>query len=137
MTLVGGVPLMVGGELTAGRLTVMENAGRDALAAPSETAMTMLPQVPASPLAGVPDSLPVAASKLAHAGPFWIENVSVSPSASLADGRKSYGSPASTPVAGVPEICGGLFDPAGSTVIVNAGRLAVSVPSVTLITMPP
>jgi len=68
---------------------VTEKGGSDALAVPSDTEIVMPLYVPAWVLAGVPDSDPVALLKLAHAGLFVIENVSVSPSGSEALGWKA------------------------------------------------
>jgi hypothetical protein len=84
-TLVGGVPEITGA-LLAGALTVMEKAGNDLLALPSLTLMMMLEYVPTCCDVGVPDSLPVVLLNKAHAGLFAMENVSGSPSASLAVG---------------------------------------------------
>ncbi len=52
-TVVGGVPAMVGARFGTA-LTVIENAGKAALSAPSLTAMVMLEYVPTFVLAGVP-----------------------------------------------------------------------------------
>ena len=63
-----------------------------------------------------------------------MENVSVSPSGSVAVGVKSYWLFTLIWPGGVPDIVGGaLF---AITVIENAGRLADSAPSLTVITMP-
>ena len=108
-TLLGGVPEIRGGEFAAAALTVIENAARLAEDKPSETLITMFPSVPASPIVGMPDSLPVDESKLAQGGCFEIENVSVSPSSSDADGVNEYISPAFTLPGGVPEIRGAVL----------------------------
>ena len=64
-----------------------------------------------------------------------MENVRLCPSGSLAPGVKLYVEPALTVVAGVPLIVGGPSGGSGETVMVNAGKEAVSVPSLTLIVM--
>ena len=65
-----------------------------------------------------------------------IENVSVSPLASDAVGRKLYVEPAVTERAGEPLMTGALFDDvAADTVIANAANDFESLPSLTLMTM--
>ena len=59
-----------------------------------------------SPLPGVPLSLPVMRLKLAQYGRPAAENLSASPSGSLARGVKLYAVSARTVLGGVPEICG-------------------------------
>jgi len=92
VTAVGGVPEMTGavftGAATGAAVTVTLNAGRELRRAPSETLMPMLEYVPACAAEGVPDSVPVLLLKVAHAGLFEIENVSVSRCASVAVGVK-------------------------------------------------
>jgi hypothetical protein len=51
---------------------------------------------------GVPDKRPVVGENVAHAGRFWILNVSTSPSGSLAVGVNEYAWPAVTVVNGCP-----------------------------------
>jgi hypothetical protein len=74
-------------------------------------------------------------------GRFEIKNVNVSPGlGSLAVGVNVYCVPTCPVGSGVPEIVGGAFGGGGGggvavTVIVNAGRFAVAVPSLTLILM--
>src|SRR5262245_51033947 len=85
---VGGVQLISAEPVAAGPFTVRSNAARDAVALPSLTEMTMPDVVPASPAAGVPESLPVVVLNVAHAGVLLMLNVMVSPSASAADGVK-------------------------------------------------
>jgi hypothetical protein len=65
---------------------VIENAGSDAVAWPSEALMTMLENVPA--LWGVPLIRPVDPFRVAHAGKPVAVNVSESPLGSLAVGVK-------------------------------------------------
>jgi len=67
-------------------VTVMENAGNEALDAPSATLMTMPVYVPTLAAVGVPESWPVVLSKAAHAGLPAMEKVSVPPAASEALG---------------------------------------------------
>jgi len=64
-----------------------------------------------------------------------MEKVSALPSGSLALGVKLYSEPALTDVAGLPLIVGGPPTAGWETVIVKAGKDAVSVPSLTLIRM--
>jgi hypothetical protein len=74
---------MIGAEVT-----VMENAGSEALAVPSATLITMPVYVPALAADGVPESWPVLVLNVAHAGWPTIENVRVPPAASVALGWK-------------------------------------------------
>lgn len=92
MTDVDGVPEIVGGVFAGGGvlLTVTLNAGSAVVVLPSLTLMTMSLYVPTLPAPGVPRSRPVASVNVAHAGGFKTENVSESPSASLALGVKLY-----------------------------------------------
>jgi hypothetical protein len=83
--LVPGEPEIVGPETPAA--TVIAKAGREALATPSVTLITMPGSIPTSPAAGVPLSCPVAMLKLAHEGRLVIENVRPLPAGSLAVGR--------------------------------------------------
>jgi len=66
--------------------TVIVNAGREAVATPSVTLITIPGSVPTSVAAGVPLSCPVAMLKLAHEGLTLIENVRPLPAGSLAVG---------------------------------------------------
>jgi hypothetical protein len=93
--------------------------------------------VPTSPAPGVPCSKPVEALNVAHDGLFAMLNVNVLPSGSLAVGRNEYAVPCSTDVAGLPEIVGARFvvPLVALTAIAKAGKEALSVPSLTLITM--
>jgi hypothetical protein len=89
LTEVGGVPEIVGGWFVVPEpLTVIENAGSAALDAPSLTLMTMFEYVPTVARVAVFESLPVKVENASQLGLFWIENVRVSPSASLAAGLK-------------------------------------------------
>jgi tRNA A37 threonylcarbamoyladenosine synthetase subunit TsaC/SUA5/YrdC len=76
---VPGIPVAV---------TVMLNAGSEALAVPSATVITIPEVVPASLTAGVPDNWPVLVLKVAQAGACAIEKVSAPPSEALALGVK-------------------------------------------------
>jgi len=57
----------------------------------------------------VPHKRPVRFLNTAQVGLFAIENVSASPSASVALGRNAYVWPAETDVGGVPDMTGGLL----------------------------
>ena len=75
--------------------------------------------------------------KLAQAGLFCTANDSVFPSGSLAVGLKEYAVPATSVVAGVPDIAGGRFAvAAAATVRENAGSDADEIPSLARITIP-
>jgi hypothetical protein len=76
------VPLITGGLL----MTVMENAGSEAVACPSETRMTMLEKVPV--FCGMPLICPVVPLMLAHEGSPVAVKLNESPSGSLAVGVK-------------------------------------------------
>ncbi len=62
--------------------------------------MTIFVCSPACAPVGVPDRRPVVGEKVAHAGRFWMLNVSTSPSGSLAAGVNEYGWSAVTVGAG-------------------------------------
>jgi hypothetical protein len=64
---------MVGPEFAL--VTVIENAPKALDCVPLLTLIAMFGYVPVWPLAGVPESRPLAALNVAHAGRFWIENV--------------------------------------------------------------
>jgi hypothetical protein len=140
VTDVDGVPDIVGAWF-GGAATVMVNGGKEAVAFPSLTVMTMLVYVPTFAVAGVPVRAPEAVVNAAQLGIFWMLKVSASPSASDAEGVKLYAVPAVAEVPGVPDIVGGWLDGGGddpadaATVIVNALSDAVALPSLTLITM--
>lgn len=59
--------------------TLSVKGASDALAAPSLTLITTVVELPTLAVAGVPDSVPVAALKLAHDGLPEMENLSVAP----------------------------------------------------------
>jgi len=88
MSVVGGVPEMVGGALggLTGAVTAMLKGASEACPAPSLTVITMFEKLPAA--VGVPVSWPVAELKLAQDGLPEIENVSVIPFGALAVGVK-------------------------------------------------
>ena len=71
--------------------------------------------------------------KVVQSGGLLIVKVRLLSSASVASGVKTYSSLWNTEGAGSPEICGRLLN--SVTVMLKAGRLAVSTPSLTLITM--
>ena len=81
--LVVGVPAMVGGVLT---VTVTSNAAKLTVALLSVTLMTMPLVTPFCAAVGVPLSLPVATSKVAHAGLLVMLKVKASLSASAVVG---------------------------------------------------
>jgi hypothetical protein len=83
---VAGAPEIVGGELAAD--TVIANAGSETVLFPSETEIVMFEYVFAEPTGGVPLRRPELALNEAQEGRFATRNVSVSPSGSLAVGRK-------------------------------------------------
>src|SRR5262245_9060277 len=95
---------MVGAPFTAS-----EKGASAVVALPSLTLMRMFAVVPAFAAVGVPESWPFAVLKVAHCGRFAMENVSLSPSASLAVGTKEYVAPTAIVVIGVPEMLGAVF----------------------------
>ncbi len=86
--------------------------------------------MPAWDSAGVPDNRPVLASNVAQVGWLPMLNVSVSLSASDAVGVKAYACPATTDVAGEPEITGARLPI--STTTVNGPIDELARPSVAL-----
>jgi hypothetical protein len=90
---------------------VIVNAGKDLAAAPSLTLIVMFAKVPAA--VGMPWIRPVFEAKVAQAGRFVIENVSVSLFGSLAVGVNEYIVPTCAEVVGEPEIVGGEFEGGG------------------------
>jgi hypothetical protein len=76
VTVVTGVPLMVGGATAA---TVIVNGARDAEAVPLLTVIVILANVPTLADPGDPDSWPVVVLSDAHEGMFVIEKVRVPP----------------------------------------------------------
>ena len=94
--------------------------------------------MPVCVLLGVPESRPLAMLKLAHAGLFCTEKLSVLPLGPLAAGWNEYGVPARSLVAGVPEMLGAGEDEAevpGSTCTVKGWSVALLQPSLTAMTM--
>ena len=132
----GGWPEITG---TRGAATDTENAGSAASAAVSLTLMTMFAKVPIVPVGGVPDSVPVAVSKVVHDGAFATRKLRVvlAP-VTVTVGRNVQATPATAAVIGAPEIvrepvtCGvvGWFASA-TTVSVKLGPATVVMPSVT------
>src|SRR5262245_15873361 len=86
--------------------------------------MPMLANVPTLPAAGVPCSRPVVALNVAQPGRFVMLNVSVPPSESLAVGVNEYWVPTVAVVGGAPDIVGGWFG-AAATTIEKAGSCAL------------
>src|SRR5262245_58547559 len=119
MTLVGGVPLIVGMVFGISS-TVIVNAGSDAATRPSLTEITTLAKVPTLLASGVPLRAPVDALKLAQTGRFAIEKVSELLSGSDAVGVNEYAWPTVALVAGVPLIVGASL-PTSRTSIENCG----------------
>jgi len=78
----------------------------------------------------------VLALNVAQVGRFAIVKVSASLSASAAVGWNAYAVPCFAFVAGVPLIVGGRFVVGAVTLMANAGRAALALPSLTLMTMP-
>jgi hypothetical protein len=76
----------------------------------------MFANVPTFALVGVPCNRPVVVLNVAHVGRFVMLNVSVPPSGSLAAGVNEYATPAVTVVGGEPEIVGGRFGAALTTI---------------------
>src|SRR5687767_6917653 len=73
VTLVAGVPVMVGARFVGGvvgALTVMLKAGSEVVAMPSFTEITMPLAVPTFAAAGMPEMRPVDAVKVSQAGRF-------------------------------------------------------------------
>src|SRR5690606_37307074 len=90
-------------------VTVISNGPKVALASPSLAVIVIPEKVPTCSASGVPEICPVLSSNTAHAGRFEAVNVSVSPSGSLAAGRKVYGWPTRTAVPGGPVLLGWEF----------------------------
>src|SRR5688572_19156645 len=125
VAVVGGVPEIDGGTF-AGALTTIENVASCALPpCPSLTPMPMFENVPTFAAVGVPANRPVAVLKVAQVGRFVMLKVSVPPSGSLAVGVNAYAVPAATDVGGAPEIVGGWFG-AALTTIENDASAALS-----------
>src|SRR5215470_14758911 len=81
LTEVGGLPEM----LSAFRTVIVKGASAT-LCVPSLTLITMPEYVPAWLAAGVPESMPLPATKLAQTGRFLIEKVSALPFGALVVG---------------------------------------------------
>src|SRR5205807_902401 len=96
---------MVGGGL-AGADTAMAKAGSELVRVPSLTLITMPEKMPTLAVVAVPESCPVVLLKLAQDGRLATENVSASPSGSLAVGVNEELAPATRCVDGVPPITG-------------------------------
>src|SRR5687767_10274420 len=99
----------------------MLNAGSADTASPSVAAISTAEYVPISVAAGVPESLPVAASNAAQAGLFAMVNVTVSLSASVAVGANAYACPVVAAIGAVPAICGAELPEAGGGAGVGEG----------------
>ena len=109
LAVVGGVPEITGGlfVLLVPLVTVIENAGSDAVPPlPSLTLILMFEYVPTLALDGTADSWHFVLLNDNHAGLFWIEQRSASPSASEIVAMKLYQTPTLMVVGGVPEILG-------------------------------
>src|SRR5258706_4307152 len=79
VAVVEGEPLIVGARFVVGAVTVIENAGNDAVAEPSLTEITMPLNVAFVPAGGVPESFPVAVLNEAQLGSPLTANVSAFP----------------------------------------------------------
>ena len=133
---VGGTPVIVGGRF-GGALTTIENVASCALPpCPSLTLMPMLENVPTLAVAGVPCRRPVVVLNVAHVGRLVTLKVSVPPSESLAVGVNEYSVPAVTVVGGAPEIDGGTFGTALTTIEKAASCAVPPCPSLTPTTIP-
>src|SRR5215468_5832828 len=118
----------------------MEKGASAVVVVPSLTLMRMFAAVPTLAAVGVPESWPFAVLNVAHWGRFAMENVSLSPSASLAVGTNMYVEPAAIVVDGVPEIVGAAFVGGGAAsraamVMRNGPIESVALPSETVISM--
>src|SRR5262245_1178188 len=136
VTDVSGVPVIVGGRF-GGALTTIENVASCALPpCPSLTPIPTFANVPTLPAAGWPCSRAVVVLNVAQVGRFVMLNVRVPPSASLPVGVNEYCVPTVAVVGGVPEIVGGWFATALTT-IENAASCALPpCPSLTPMPMP-
>jgi len=85
-----GVPEIVGAWAVVPdtAVTTIEKVVSEAVLVPSLTLIAMFASVPAFPLAGVPESVPVDVLKLAQEGMFAIEKTSVLPVLLVAVGVK-------------------------------------------------
>lgn len=102
-TLAGGVPdsVTVGAGAVLDVVTSIIKGCKDAVVGPSVAVIVMLPVIPTSLTVGVPDSLPVAVSKLTQFGCPLMEKVTV-PLLAETPGWKVYALPAATLAGGVP-----------------------------------
>ena len=91
-----------GGEAVLPASTCTLKAGSVACFRPSLTVIVMLPYVPTFAADGVPESCPLLALKVAHAGMLRMLNCNARPRESLAPGVKVYAWPAVTLAAGAP-----------------------------------
>src|SRR5262245_29289507 len=107
-----GAALLGGGGLFLGWILIL-NGPIESLDLPSLAMISMSAVSPTLASAGTPESWPVVVSKLAQAGLPVMLKVSVSLSASVAFGMKTYMSPALTSAAGVPASTGALLPPVG------------------------
>ena len=124
---------MVGASLTF--TTVKLKAAKLALKVPSLTLITMPLVTPTLLLVGVPVNAPVALLKLAQLGLLLMLYTRVVPvSISAPVGVKLYATSWLTLVLGVPLMVGASLT--FTTVRLKAAKLALNVPSLTLITMP-
>jgi hypothetical protein len=104
-TVVGGLP-----EIVSGATTLIAKGASVAVVLVSLTLIWMFAKVPMLVLVGVPLNCPVLLLKFAQAGLFAIVKVRGSWSGSEAVGVNVKLSPATTFVAGVPDITGGEFE---------------------------
>src|SRR5690606_33491525 len=101
----GGVGAGAGGA-DGSAVTVTENGGRDAVASPSETEITIAAVVPASEAEGVPEIAPFCRFRFAQPGSPVALKESTSPSASVATGWKLQAVPTVAATTGSPLIVG-------------------------------
>jgi hypothetical protein len=93
-------------ESAGGGATEIENAASATLCVASLTVIRICASTPTLATPGLPESAPVAASKVAQVGLLSMAKISVAPLASAAVGRKLYAEPTATDWAGLPEIVG-------------------------------
>ena len=122
--------MVTGGSLAA--VTVMVNAGSDALEVPSVALITMFENAPTFELDGAPLSSPLAVLNCAHAGPLLILNDTAAPLPPDAVGVNEYICPTGSLFAGLPLIVSLL---AGLTVVPGPSqavsvRLIIRVPTI-------
>jgi hypothetical protein len=129
---VGGFQLSVA-DVVPTSVTAMANAGSAALVVPSLTLMTIFESVPTLAAAGVPESSPVVALKLAHVGLSVMEKLAFFPASTVAFGSNAYAWPATTDFAGDPAMVGFVYG--ADTSMENAASAAFAVPVLTLMVM--